>query len=114
MPLPVVLSQLRPVSRRRPEACGLARAAGAYRWAWRCRQAPAPAPEALTCAFAVQMYNTGMTKRFVVDVPEDEHSRVKAAAALQGWKLSDLVRALLALWLSGKVKLSPPRRKSGK
>jgi hypothetical protein len=56
-----------------------------------------------------------MTKRLVVEVPDRTHAETKAAAALQGWKLSDLIRALLAAWLSGKVKLGePPGGKPGK
>jgi predicted DNA binding CopG/RHH family protein len=48
-------------------------------------------------------------KRFVIEVPEDEHRKIKAEAAAQGLDLSTLIRQLLALWLAGKVKVSKPK-----
>jgi uncharacterized protein YpmB len=50
-----------------------------------------------------------MGKQLIVTVPEDEHQAVKVAAAKQGLTMTEVVRGLLALWLSGKVKVSKPK-----
>lgn len=52
-----------------------------------------------------------MTKRLLVEMPELEHRKIKAAAAAAGWEISALLRRLLALWLAGKIKPgNPPGR----
>ena len=47
-------------------------------------------------------------KTFGINLTEDEHRQIKAAAAAAGWNLGPLLRRLLELWLSGKVKVGPP------
>ena len=55
-----------------------------------------------------------MAKRIVADLTDDEHRKVKAAAAADGWTIGALIKRLLALWLAGKVKAGkPPTRGEG-
>lgn len=49
-----------------------------------------------------------MPKRLLVDIPEPDHRKIKAAAAAEGWEISALLRRLLALWLAGKIKVGKP------
>ena len=50
--------------------------------------------------------------RITVEVTKAEHDATKAKAAADGWSsMSDLVRALLAAWRRGEIKIKPPPAK---
>jgi predicted Rossmann fold nucleotide-binding protein DprA/Smf involved in DNA uptake len=49
-----------------------------------------------------------MTKRLIAELSDDEHRKVKAAAAAAGWPVGALLLQLVQLWLAGKVKAGPP------